>query len=107
MTMLHVSDATFTQQLNPHGVTVVDFGAPWCPPCKALLPILDELNAQYGSKAPILKVNVDDSPEISAQYGIMSLPTVMFFKDAKPVDKLIGLRPKTAYANIIDKHLDA
>jgi len=97
MSIMTLYQDNLNQILTPTGVTLVEFGAPWCPPCKALLPILDELDQELGSNVSIIKINVDESPESSSQYHIMSLPTVMIFKDGVPQDKLVGLRPKSVY----------
>lgn len=105
MTMKHVSDLDFSSSIVPEGITLVEFGAPWCPPCKALLPILDQLDTELEDGISILKVNVDESPASAASYGIMSMPTVIFFRNGEPVDKLVGLRPKEVYSNIIRKHM--
>jgi thioredoxin 1 len=104
MSVQHAADHNFKNLLSPQGVTLVDFGAPWCPPCKTLLPILDELDQELGGSAVLLTVNVEESPETAAQFGVMSMPTVFVFKDAEPVDKLVGLRTKEAYQNLIARH---
>lgn len=87
------------------GITLVDYNAPWCPPCKPLVPILEELDEHYAGSIRIVKVNCDDLPGAASEAGVMSLPTVILYKDGVPMDKLIGLRPKSAYQMIIDKHL--
>jgi thioredoxin 1 len=93
-------------QIKKEGITLVDFGAPWCPPCKPLLLLLDELNQEFSPNIAIIKINVDESPEETAEYGIMSMPTVILFKNGQPVEKLVGLRPKEVYKNMITKHLN-
>lgn len=104
MSLLEVTEDTFASQIRKSGPTLVEFGAVWCPPCKALLPILDELSNEYGEKLAVLKVDCDDSPALAAQYGIMSMPTVILFHDGVPVEKLVGLRPKSVYQGILDKY---
>jgi len=104
MSLKNVTDRDFRENVQASGVTVADFWAPWCPPCKPLLPIMDELDAEYGSNVAFLKVNIDDSPATTTEFGIMSAPTVIVFKDGQPVEKLVGLRPKQAYAGAIAKH---
>lgn len=87
------------------GVTVVEFGAPWCPPCKSLLPILDDLDREFGGTVSICSVNVDEFPDASSEFGVMSVPAVIVFKNGQPQEKLIGLRPKQTYQNLIAKWL--
>jgi thioredoxin 1 len=108
MSIKSVTDHDLAVHVAPQGVTLVDFGAPWCPPCKALLPILDQLDEELGTEEiTILKVNADESPISAGVYGVMSMPTVILFKDGEPVDKLVGLRPKEAYMNVIRRHMGA
>lgn len=89
--------------LQAGGTALIEFGAVWCAPCRALLPILEELGGHYGASLSIAKVDVDQSPELASAYGIMSMPTVIVFQDGHPVEKLIGLRPKNAYQAVIDR----
>ncbi|XEC95288.1 thioredoxin [Paenibacillus tarimensis] len=78
------------------GVSVVDFWAPWCGPCKMQLPIVEELATELEGQAVIGKVNVDEEPELASQFGVMSIPTLILFKDGQPVDKMVGLQSKDA-----------
>lgn len=78
------------------GVSLLDFWAPWCGPCKMQLPIVEELSEEMKGKATIAKVNVDEEPELASQFGVMSIPTLILFKDGQPVDKLVGLQSKAA-----------
>jgi thioredoxin 1 len=105
MNMLAVNDTTFRGSVWQKGVTLVDFGAPWCPPCKVLKPILDELGEEYGEKLAVLEVDCDESPTVATEYGIMSLPTVIVFHNGVPVEKLVGLRPKAVYENLLTKYV--
>ncbi|THF84718.1 thioredoxin family protein [Cohnella fermenti] len=86
-----------------HHVAVVEFGAVWCPPCRVLLPLLDELSDEYGGAVKFAKVDCDESPDLASSFGVMSMPTVVFFRDGVPENKLVGLRPKQAYREIIDR----
>jgi thioredoxin 1 len=89
----NISDAEF-QGAVASGVTLVDFWAPWCGPCKMIAPVLEELAGELQGKAKIVKINVDDNPEVAGSFGIMSIPTLILFKDGKPVNKLVGGQPK-------------
>lgn len=84
---------------------LVDFWAQWCGPCRAVSPIMDELAGDYDGKAKVAKLNVDEQREVAEKFRIMSIPTVMVFKDGQMVEKLIGARSKSEYAGLIDKHL--
>lgn len=85
----------FNQQVES-GVTLVDFWAPWCGPCKMQLPIVEELATELEGSATIGKINVDEQPELASQFGVMSIPTLILFKDGQPVDKMVGLQSKDA-----------
>ncbi|XID91179.1 thioredoxin [Paenibacillaceae bacterium WGS1546] len=78
------------------GVSLLDFWAPWCGPCKIQLPIVEELSEELKGTATIAKVNVDEEPELASQFGVMSIPTLIVFKNGQPVDKLVGLQSKDA-----------
>ncbi|CAE6380915.1 thioredoxin [Paenibacillus sp. GCM10023250] len=90
----------FNQSIES-GVTLVDFWAPWCGPCKMQLPIVDELSGELAGAATIGKVNVDEEPELASQFGVMSIPTLIIFKDGQPVDKTVGLQSRDALKNKI------
>jgi thioredoxin 1 len=105
MSLVMVNDKTFHEGIRKLGVTLVDFGAPWCPPCKVLKPILDEVSGEFGDKIAVLEVNCDDSPTIASEYGIMSMPTVVVFHNGQPVEKLVGLRPKAVYESLITRYV--
>lgn len=104
MSLLLVNEETLQGSLRPQGVTFVDFGAPWCPPCKVLKPLLDELGEENADRLSVLEVNCDDSPALASEYGVMSMPTVIVFHNGEPVEKLVGLRPKSAYESLLTKY---
>jgi len=104
MSVQAVNDVNFAEQIRQSGNTLVEFGAVWCPPCKALLPVLDELSEQYGDGLTILKVDCDESPEAASRFGVMSMPTVILFHNGEPVERLVGLRSKSAYENVLARY---
>lgn len=94
----------FTQSIES-GVSLVDFWAPWCGPCKMQLPIVEELATELEGQATIGKINVDEQPELASQFGVMSIPTLILFKDGQPVDKLVGLQSKDSLKTRISNNL--
>ena len=104
MAITHATTETFENLVND-GVTLVDFWAPWCGPCKMIAPVLDELNGELTDEAKIVKVNVDEEGETAARYGIMSIPALLVFKNGEVVDQTVGYQPKEALEALLDKHL--
>jgi len=90
MTICHSTDTTFKSDLKNEGFTLVNFWAPWCGPCRSFASILERFDQEYNKVVRVLKVNVDEHPNTAAHYGIMSLPTTIFFKNGEPIDKIIG-----------------
>lgn len=100
---LALSEATFDRELAQHPeLLMVDFWAEWCAPCKMLAPVLDELVRESDGKITLAKVNVDESPELAARYGIRSIPTVLFIKGGKVLDQVIGAVPKAQLKKKLD-----
>ena len=91
--------------LDNDGVSVVDFWAEWCGPCRMITPIIEELSQEYDGKATIGKVNVDHNPEVSMKYGIRSIPTILILKNGEIVDKQVGVTSKAALKSKIDAAL--
>lgn len=104
MAIVHVSDSDFQANVSS-GTVLVDFWAPWCGPCKMIAPVLEEIDGEVGDRLKIAKLNVDENPAVSGQYGIMSIPTLMVFKNGEVVDKIIGFQPKEALMAKLQKHL--
>jgi thioredoxin 1 len=103
----HANDGNFeTMVLKGNKPALVDFWAPWCGPCRALGPILEELANEYSERVNVVKVNIDDNPVISGKYGVRSIPTLLMIKDGKVVDTKIGLLPKNQLADLINRNLN-
>ena len=91
-----ITQANFEPQvLQAKTPVLVDFWATWCAPCRAVAPVLDELAEKYRGRCAIAKVNVDETPEIAARFGILNIPTLIFFKSGEEVDRVVGLQPKS------------
>ena len=103
--MMHFNSESFDKALSEGKLMMVDFWAAWCGPCRMLAPMVDDLAAQYEGKAVVGKVNVDEEQELAIRYGVMSIPTVIFFKDGKEIDRKVGVMPPAAFTEVLDKNL--
>ncbi len=101
---VELTSATFDDTVK-EGVTLVDFWAPWCGPCRMIAPVIEELAEEYEGKATIAKVNTDEEQEIAVKYGIRSIPTVMIFKNGEVVDQMIGAASKQAFEEKLNAQL--
>jgi thioredoxin 1 len=93
----------FEEQLSTE-LTMVDFHASWCGPCRTLTPIIEKVSEEKNVK--LLKVDADESKDVASSFGVRGIPTVIFFKDGQEVDRIVGLKQATAYNEIIEKHLN-
>lgn len=107
MAIREISDQEFEVEVQSTeaGVVLVDFWAPWCGPCKMLAPVLDEVDQELGEQITIAKVNVDENSETAGKYGVMSIPTLMVFKDGEQVAKMAGFQPKEQLLEWIGEYL--
>lgn len=99
------TDNNFQETALSGGVSVVDFWAEWCGPCRLVGPIIDEMSTEFEGKATIGKVNVDHNPEISMKYGVRSIPTILFIKDGEVVDKHVGTATKATLTKKLEEYL--
>lgn len=100
------NDANFEAEvLQSDKLTVVDFWAPWCGPCLALSPTIDALATEYDGKVNVGKVNVDENPNLSVEYGVTSIPCILYIKNGEVVDKQVGAAPKSAFDKKIQQHI--
>ena len=100
-----ISSKDFDEKvLKADGTVLVDFWATWCPPCHALAPIMEQISEEMKDKATVYKLDVDANQGLAMQYGIRSIPTVMVFKDGKPVETMIGVQPKMMYSRTIEHY---
>jgi thioredoxin 1 len=102
---MEVTDATFRQTIENHPLVAVDCWAPWCGPCRMVSPVIEELSRDYAGKILFGKLNVDENREVSTQYDIMSIPTLLVFKNGKLVDTIIGAMPRQTLEQKITRHL--
>jgi len=102
---VHIRDSNFNQIVNQHHLALIDFWAPWCGPCLALAPTIEELAEEYSGKIFVGKLNVDENPETAEQFQIFSIPTLIIMKDGKEVDRIVGLVPKKQIEVVLRKHL--
>jgi thioredoxin 1 len=91
--------------LKSNSPVLVDFWAAWCGPCRMVAPVIDQLAEQYSGKVKVVKLNVDENPEIAEKYQILSIPTVYLFKNGSKAEEMVGARPKQSFEEMINKHV--
>lgn len=102
----HLTDDSFTAEINAGKVVLVDFWAAWCGPCRAIAPIMDELAGEYDGRATIAKVDVDNNPRVAMEFGIRSIPALLIFKGGKVVDTIVGAVPKAYITEKLNAQLN-
>jgi len=102
---IEVTDQTFDDTIKKYPAVVIDFWAPWCPPCRMIAPIIEELAKNYSGKVVFGKLNVDGNQMVASRYGIMAVPTLLFFKNGRPVDRVSGALPKRALEERVKRNL--
>lgn len=106
MELIHFSEAGFDKALQSGKLMMVDFWATWCGPCKMVAPVMEQLARDYEGKDIIIgKVDVDDETALAQRYGVMSIPTVIFFRNGKEIERKVGAMPPAAYSTVLDANL--
>ena len=100
--IVHVTSATFDGVVTSDRPVLIDFWAPWCGPCRAIAPVLEEIAQEQGDKVTIGKVNVDEHPDLAMRFGVQAIPQLLFFKDGAVKDKLVGAVPKRELVKRLD-----
>ena len=103
--MMHFNMESFEAALNSGKLMMVDFWASWCGPCRMLSPVIESLDKKYEGKAVIGKVNVDEEQELAIRYGVMSIPTVIFFKNGQEIGRKVGVMGDKAFSDVLDANL--
>ena len=105
MAVKHLKTEEFVAAVEAAPLAMVDFWASWCGPCKMLSPVIEAIGEQFDGKVLVGKVNVDEEPALAAQFGVMSIPTVVFLKNVREFDRKVGLMPAGAYTEVLDANL--
>lgn len=103
--MIHFTKDGLDKALAQKGLLMVDFWADWCGPCKMLAPLVENLDKEYEGRVTVGKVNVDDEQELAIRYGVMSIPTVIFFKDGQEIDRKVGVMPPQVFTQVLDENV--
>ena len=104
--LAEVTDANFEQEVLKSDLPVlVDFWAPWCGPCRALAPVVEEIASDYNGKLKVFKINTDENPKTAQSYRISGIPSLIVFKNGQPVEQVVGAVPKTTISQAVNKHI--
>lgn len=103
MAIVNATDSNFNTETS-QGLVLADFWATWCGPCKMIAPVLEEIDGEMSDKVKIVKLDVDENQETAGKFGVMSIPTLLLFKDGEVVDQVIGYQPKEALVELVNKH---
>ena len=103
--MIHFDKESFDKTLEEGKLMLVDFWAEWCGPCQLLGPVIEHLAEEYEGRAVIGKVNTDEQPELAMRYQVSGIPTVIFFKDGREIDRKVGVMPPDAFVQVLDANL--
>ena len=105
--IIQTTDATFDKEISEAGMPVmVDFWAPWCAPCRTMGKTLEQVAPEYQDKVRILKINVDENPEVAGRFGIQSIPTLLFYTDGEPIGQIPGALPPDALREVLNRHTE-
>jgi thioredoxin 1 len=102
---IEVTDANFDQTLKDNSLVLVDFWAEWCGPCRMVAPVMEEIAKDYEGKVTVAKLDVDANPQTAMRYRVMSIPTIILFKDGQPAEVMVGARPKSQFVAQLSKHV--
>ena len=105
MAVKHLKTSEFKAAVEAAPLAMVDFWAVWCGPCTMIGPVVESIGEQYDGKVLVSKVNVDEEPELARQFGVMSIPTIVFLKNGVEFDRKIGVMPPAVFTDILDKNL--
>jgi thioredoxin 1 len=103
---VHVTDSSFNDEVKKHSLALIDFWAPWCGPCRALAPTIEELNKDYAGRVFVGKLNVDENPKTAECLDVSSIPTMLIFRNGEEVDRIIGCVQKKYIETALRKHLE-
>ncbi|RDI95612.1 thioredoxin [Meiothermus sp. QL-1] len=102
---IEVNDANFESVLKENQFVLVDFWAEWCGPCRMVAPVMEELAKEYAGRVTVAKLDVDENPQTAMKYRVMSIPTIILFKNGQPVEVMVGAAPKSNFVARLNKHV--